>query len=47
MKGHFYRRGCTCKKKKCTCGSNGFTVDIGVDPITGNRKQKVRSGFHN
>jgi hypothetical protein len=47
MKGHFYRRGCTCKKKKCTCGSKwAFTVDIGLDPITGKRKQKVRSGFN-
>lgn len=32
--------------KKCTCGSKwAFTVDIGVDPVTGKRKQKVRSGF--
>ncbi len=46
MKGHFYRRGCSCKKKKCNCGSKwAFTIDIGVDPITGKRKQKVRSGF--
>jgi integrase len=46
MKGHFYRRGCKCKKKKCTCGSKwAFTVDIGIDPVTGNRKQKVKSGF--
>ncbi|QNK88689.1 tyrosine-type recombinase/integrase [Sporosarcina sp. resist] len=46
MKGHFYKRGCTCKKKKCTCGSKwAFTVDIGIDPITGKRRQKVRSGF--
>lgn len=46
MKGHFYRRNCTCKKNKCTCGSKwAFTVDIGVDPLTGKRKQKVKSGF--
>ncbi|MCM3768158.1 site-specific integrase [Neobacillus niacini] len=47
MKGHFYRRGCTCKKrKKCICGSKwAFTIDIGLDPITGKRKQKVKSGF--
>lgn len=46
MKGHFYRRGCSCKKKKCTCGSKwAFTIDIGIDPITGKRKQKVKSGF--
>ncbi|TYS12978.1 site-specific integrase [Rossellomorea vietnamensis] len=47
MKGHFYRRGCKCKKKKCFCGSKwAFTVDIGLDPITGKRKQKVKSGFN-
>lgn len=46
MKGHFYRRNCKCKKKKCTCGSKwAFTIDIGVDPVTGKRKQKTRSGF--
>lgn len=46
MKGHFYTRGCTCKKIKCTCGSKwAFTIDIGVDPGTGKRKQKARSGF--
>ncbi|WP_318506146.1 tyrosine-type recombinase/integrase [Bacillus sp. T3] len=46
MKGHFYKRGCTCKRKKCTCGSKwAFTVDIGLDPVTGKRKQKVKSGF--
>jgi len=39
MEGHFYRRGCTCKKKKkCICGSNwAYTIDIGLDPITGKR----------
>jgi integrase len=47
MKGHFYRRGCTCKKKKCSCGSKwAFTIDIGIDPITGKRKQKVKSSFN-
>ncbi|OEH91974.1 site-specific integrase, partial [Bacillus solimangrovi] len=47
MKGHFYKRGCKCKKKKCTCRSKwAFTIDIGVDPITGKRKQKVKSGFN-
>ncbi|MFD2444203.1 tyrosine-type recombinase/integrase [Bacillus sp. CGMCC 1.16607] len=46
MKGHFYRRGCKCKKKKCTCGSKwAFIIDIGLDPVTGKRKQKVKSGF--
>ncbi|TYS83524.1 tyrosine-type recombinase/integrase [Rossellomorea aquimaris] len=47
MKGHFYRRGCKCKKKKCSCGSKwAFTLDIGLNPITGKRKQKVKSGFN-
>ena len=46
MKGHFYRRGCKCKKKKCTCGSRwAFLVDIGIDPLTGKRKQKGKGGF--
>lgn len=46
MKGHFYRRGCTCKKKNCSCGSKwAFVVDIGIDPETGKRKQKSKSGF--
>jgi len=46
MKGTFYRRGCKCHKKKCTCGSKwAFTIDIGVDPKTGKRRQKTKSGF--
>lgn len=46
MKGHYYRRGCKCNKKKCTCGSKwAFMVDIGIDPITGKRKQKGKGGF--
>lgn len=46
MQGHFYERGCRCKKKKCTCGSKwAFTVDIGGNPVTRKRKQKVRSSF--
>lgn len=46
MKGHFYRRGCKCKKKKCTCGSTwAFMVDDGIDPLTGKRKQKGKGGF--
>lgn len=46
MKGHIYRRGCKCKKKKCTCGSKwAFMVDIGTDPLTGKRKQKGKGGF--
>ncbi|MBM7663301.1 integrase [Bacillus mesophilus] len=47
MQGHFYRRNCKCKKKKCTCGSKwAFTVDIGLDSVTGKRKQKVKSGYN-
>jgi Arm DNA-binding domain/Phage integrase, N-terminal SAM-like domain len=46
MKGHFYRRGCTCKKKNCGCGAKwAYVVDIGVNPLTGKRKQKTKSGF--
>lgn len=53
MRGSVYRRNCTCggkgkkeKKKKCTCGAKyAFTVDIGPDPVTGERRQKQRSGF--
>lgn len=46
MKGHFYKRSCKCKKRKCTCGSKwAYVVDIGIDPITGKRKQKTKSGF--
>lgn len=46
MKGHFYRRGCTCNKKRCTCGSTwSFIIDIGRDPSTGKRKQKTKGGF--
>lgn len=45
---YFRKRGCKCKdKKKCTCGAKwSFTIDIGVDPTTGKRKQKTVSGFN-
>lgn len=47
MKGYFRRRGCTCGKRKCTCGAKwSFTIDIGIDPRTGKRKQKTMSGFN-
>lgn len=47
MKGSFYRRRCTCSKKRCVCGSKwAFTIDIGIDPKTGKRRQKQRSGFN-
>lgn len=46
MKGYFRRRGCTCKKKRCTCGAKwSFTIDRGPDPSTGRRRQVTRSGF--
>lgn len=46
MKGHIYRRGCKCKKNRCTCGATyTFVVDIGIDPKTGKRKQKSKGGF--
>lgn len=45
MKGSFRRRGCKCKKKRCTCGAKWYyRYDI-VDPTTGKRKQKEVGGF--
>ncbi|SLJ94597.1 MULTISPECIES: site-specific integrase [unclassified Paenibacillus] len=44
-------RGCKCNpkptvKSKCKCGAKySFTVDVGIDPATGKRKQKTVSGF--
>ncbi|UII56238.1 site-specific integrase [Cytobacillus spongiae] len=46
MKGHFYRPRCKCNSKRCKCGASwAFIVDIGIDPKTGKRKQKKKSGF--
>ena len=46
MKDSVYRRNCTCKKKRCTCGAKWyFKIDIGIDPATGRRKQKEKGGF--
>lgn len=44
---YFRRRGCKCpNKKKCKCDAKwSFTIDIGTDPQTGERKQATRSGF--
>lgn len=42
------RRGCKCPKdaKRCTCGAKwSFTVNVGIDPVTGKRKQYTKSGF--
>lgn len=45
MMGSFRRRGCKCKKKRCTCGSKWtFRYHI-IDPKTGKRKQKETRGF--
>jgi integrase len=42
----FYRPSCKCKDKKCKCGATwAFTVEVGVDPKTGKRKRKKKSGF--
>ncbi|MDB5053260.1 MAG: ydcL [Bacilli bacterium] len=48
MKGSFRKRGCKCPKdrKKCTCGATwSFRIDLGKDPITGERIQKEKGGF--
>jgi hypothetical protein len=43
---------CTCgaseiKIKKCTCGAKwSFSLDAGVNPKNGKRKQKTVSGFN-
>lgn len=45
---YYHRRGCTCKnKKKCTCGAKwSFTVDVGIYPKTGKRKQETGDGYN-
>lgn len=54
MKGHFYKPHCKCvdskgeskKSKKCNCGASwSYILDIGIDPLTGKRKQKKKGGF--
>ncbi|MFR9710780.1 tyrosine-type recombinase/integrase [Paenibacillus sp. MB22_1] len=45
MLGSFRRRGCTCKKKRCTCGSKWTYRYHIIDPVTGKRKQKETRGF--
>lgn len=43
---HIYRPRCKCESKKCKCGASwAYIVDIGIDPKTGKRKQKKKSGF--
>jgi integrase len=52
---HIYKPNCKCPKekgdskkgKKCTCGAKwGFMVDVGINPVTGKRKQKFKGGFN-
>jgi integrase len=45
MIGSFRRRGCTCKKKRCTCGAKWTYRYHIIDPVTGKRKQKETRGF--
>ncbi|SDC68882.1 Site-specific recombinase XerD [Paenibacillus sp. UNCCL117] len=48
MKGSFRKRGCKCPKdkKRCTCGATwSFRIDIGIDPVTGKRRQKEGYGY--
>lgn len=46
MLGTFRLRGCTCKKKRCTCGAKWyFRYDAGPDPKTGERRQREKGGF--
>lgn len=45
MLGSFRRRGCTCKKKRCTCGAKWTYRYHIIDPVTGKRKQKETRGF--
>lgn len=47
MKGHFYKPHCKCPKdERCKCGAKwAFILDVGIDPATGKRRQKKKSGF--
>lgn len=46
MKGHFYRRGLYLQEEKLLVWFQGaIMIDIGIDPVTGKRKQKTKSGF--
>lgn len=46
MIGSFRRRGCKCKKKRCTCGAKWTYRYHIYDPVTGKRKQKETRGFN-
>lgn len=54
MKGYFYKPHCKCvdsngkskRDKKCNCGASwSYMLDVGINPATGNRKQKKKGGF--
>ncbi|WP_029516249.1 tyrosine-type recombinase/integrase [Paenibacillus polymyxa] len=47
MKGHFYKPRCICPKdKKCKCNATwSYIIDVGINPLTGKRKQKKKGGF--
>lgn len=42
----YRKHGCICKAKKCTCGAKWeYRIDVGIDPKTGKRTQKIKGGF--
>jgi integrase len=46
MVGHYFKRGCKCDVKNCSCNKKwSFAIDIGMDPKTGKRQQKTKGGF--
>lgn len=44
MKGHYYKRDCTCETENCGCTWT-FVIDIGKDPLSRERRQKSQGGF--
>jgi len=44
MKGHYYKRDCTCEIENCGCTWT-FVIDIGKDPLTRERRQKSQGSF--
>lgn len=45
MKGHYYKRDCTCEIENCGCTWT-FVIDIGKDPLTRERRQKSQGSFN-
>lgn len=45
MKGHYFKRNCKCKIENCGCTWT-YVVDIGKDPLTGERRQKWKGNFN-